>query len=1362
MLHLDELLGGSPGIVALRDTVSRLLQGPGAHRLPPILILGETGTGKGLLARAIHRGGPRHAGPFIDVNCAAIPEHLIEAELFGYEKGAFTDARQAKPGLFQAAGGGTLFLDEVGLLPERAQAKVLKAIEDRSVRRLGRTQPEKVDASIITATNADLADEVAAGRFRPDLYHRIGVVVLTLPPLRERGRDIVVLAEHFLARTCQEYGSAARRLSADASATLCAHSWPGNVRELANVIESTALLSDEADISASMLALPPTSPARGTIEPVTDAPRALDRAVEAVERAHIAQALEGTGGNLSQAAARLGMPRNTLRYRMRRLGLSEPGRSVARQHEPSVRPVTAPAVASAAMAPGDRSGRSRVVATIRMRLGGSPEAVSIAERSGLLGTLVSRLQDFGARVDDIGLDGCVAFFGLAPIEDPPRRAAYAAMAARQALTRQSQPGEAPALYAAIHVAPATLFQVDGEWQLDPLSREECLESLRRLIDGTLAGDIVVADASRRYLERHFALTPVSTADSATPRLRLSGLTNTGYELWGRAARFVGRTPELARLRHLADDAVAGRGHAVGLRGEPGGGKSRLLTEFARQMRSVPVRWLEASCEPYGARSAFLTAIVLLRRCLDLEADAPVRAVVGKIHEMGPALYAEEELEAAILSLLTSLAELHPFMMLPAPRRRSLAVNAAARLLLAAAERDPLVIVCDDLQWIDPESHDVLDAVVEALPGTRLLLIATYRTAYRHTWRGSGLTEMHVAPLSAESAEAMLDDLLGTSSSLARARTEIVTKTGGNPFYLEESVRALVDSGLITGSRGAFRMESPTASLVVPESVRDVVAARMDQLTARRRRILQCAAAIGQSGLLPVLVGACGLPSATVQEEVSALRDAAFLSSTSADADGMWEFRHALTQEAAYRGLQELERKLLHASVLKSMERCWAGSEAEYAEVLADQAVRGEVWERAVDYLRVVSSRAYSRGALEQAIESLERALQLVGRLPASVEAAQRAIDVRLDLHPALLTVGRVREIAELHPEAERLARQIGDDVRLAQVLRLRSQFSWMGGRYRVGSDYARQALAILESGPDAPTRLQVMYCLGTNLHALGDYRGAQDCFASIVEGPDTDLIGRVLSLTVPVATPAWCWRGFSLALLGAVAQGNEAIRRGVDLAEASGYEQSKVIARTLEALVAIYSGRPGQCLRSMEQAIALCEKIGFVAWLPAAYSAYGLMLTRLGRIAADTVFYLEQGVVTNEAMGIRVYHAQRLCWWAEALWRVGMLAEARQRCDAAVELAVAVEERGVETEALMTRALIAHAEGTTAEAHEDLTRAVSISRALEARLFEAQAVVALGGVLTRMPGKQSQASEYQERGLALCRALGVDPWWRDP
>src|SRR5438309_1173341 len=182
MKALSELLGESPGIRAVRERVARLLERPAeSRRLPPILIQGETGTGKGLLARIIHRAGPRPDGPFVDVNCAAIPETLLEAELFGYERGAFTDARRSKPGLFQTAHRGTIFLDEVGLLTEALQAKLLKVIEEHSVRRLGATQAEHVDVWIISATNTDLSAAIATGKFRADLYHRLAVVPLFLP-----------------------------------------------------------------------------------------------------------------------------------------------------------------------------------------------------------------------------------------------------------------------------------------------------------------------------------------------------------------------------------------------------------------------------------------------------------------------------------------------------------------------------------------------------------------------------------------------------------------------------------------------------------------------------------------------------------------------------------------------------------------------------------------------------------------------------------------------------------------------------------------------------------------------------------------------------------------------------------------------------------------------------------------------------------------------------------------------------------------------------------------------------------------------------------------------------------------------------
>src|SRR2546430_282388 len=207
MVGLAEILGESPGIVAVRETVGRLLQRQAdARRLPPVLIQGETGTGKGLVARALHRAGPRRDGPFVDVNCAAIPEPLLEAEMFGFERGAFTDARQAKPGLVQTADKGLIFLDEVGLLPSGLQSKLLKFVEDRTVRRLGSTRSEPVDVWIITASNEDLGAAVRQGGFREDLYHRLAVVTIWLPPLRERGDDIAVLAEHFLDRISRDYG----------------------------------------------------------------------------------------------------------------------------------------------------------------------------------------------------------------------------------------------------------------------------------------------------------------------------------------------------------------------------------------------------------------------------------------------------------------------------------------------------------------------------------------------------------------------------------------------------------------------------------------------------------------------------------------------------------------------------------------------------------------------------------------------------------------------------------------------------------------------------------------------------------------------------------------------------------------------------------------------------------------------------------------------------------------------------------------------------------------------------------------------------------------------------------------------------
>jgi DNA-binding NtrC family response regulator len=344
---LPEVIGESVGITNLRAQVGHLLgrQGHG-KKLPSLLIQGETGTGKGLLARAIHRASIRSAEPFVDIDCAAIPETLLEAELFGFERGAFTDARHAKPGLFQTASGGTIFLDEVGLLPRSLQGKLLKVVEERGVRRLGSTHTEVVDLWILAATNVDLGTAVREGHFREDLYHRLAAVTLMIPPLRSRDGDILLLANRFLARACAEYRLPPKTLASDAQAVLMAYPWPGNVRQLANTVERVVLLSGEdtviTDAQLALPAAPTTARPVSIAEPERGRHRSL---VEGFERDRLLEALRSSRGNITEAADRLGLPRNTLRYRMSKLRIKAEdfGKAPRRQSKPPVKMTKTPA-----------------------------------------------------------------------------------------------------------------------------------------------------------------------------------------------------------------------------------------------------------------------------------------------------------------------------------------------------------------------------------------------------------------------------------------------------------------------------------------------------------------------------------------------------------------------------------------------------------------------------------------------------------------------------------------------------------------------------------------------------------------------------------------------------------------------------------------------------------------------------------------------------------------------------------------------------------------------------------------------------------------------------------------------------------
>jgi len=333
----DELVGEAPAIAELRHLVRRVAASPARA----VLIYGETGTGKGLVARLLHRHSARAASQFVDINCAAIPTSLMEAELFGYERGAFTGAVAKKAGLIESADGGSVFLDEIRELDPTLQAKLLSLLDTQSFRRVGAVRPIEVDVRFIAATNRILLAETHAGNFREDLYYRLQVVAINIPPLRERADDVMVLADFLFRRFADRYGRVIHGFEPEAERILRAYSWPGNVRELENLLERIAILEAEDTVLVRHLparilrevcginrtdgiSSPP--PYRAGPASAAGCDRAIEpfhEATQAFQRQLVTLALSRADGRLSSAARSLGLTRHALRYQMSKLGLDQ-------------------------------------------------------------------------------------------------------------------------------------------------------------------------------------------------------------------------------------------------------------------------------------------------------------------------------------------------------------------------------------------------------------------------------------------------------------------------------------------------------------------------------------------------------------------------------------------------------------------------------------------------------------------------------------------------------------------------------------------------------------------------------------------------------------------------------------------------------------------------------------------------------------------------------------------------------------------------------------------------------------------------------------------------------------------------------
>jgi transcriptional regulator with AAA-type ATPase domain/tetratricopeptide (TPR) repeat protein len=1276
MRVLADLVGESPGIRAVRETVARLLaRQQDGRRLPSILIQGETGTGKGLLARMIHREGPRPDGPFVDVNCAAIPDTLLEAEMFGFERGAFTDARRSKPGLFQAAHRGTIFLDEVGLLPEGLQAKLLKVLEERSVRRLGATRDEHVDVWVITATNEDLKAAIGTRRFREDLYHRLAVITVALPPLRERGADVLTLAEHFLARLCDEYGVPGKTLAVPAKAALRGHRWPGNVRELSNVIERAVLMSSSSEITADALVLGDApGPAAATLAPAAESPVSLEDAM----RGHLVEVLTRTSWNISRTATLLGISRNTLRARMDRYGLRERG------SEPKPQPVRVPAsravspvvssvaspLPSPAPASSARRWERRRVALLRVALVPATGPQAPLATSRVLEDLVDKASTFGGSLDGLGPIGLIAVFGLGA-GDAADRAAHAAMAMLKAVERARRDERADiAARIGLHVSTALVGISASGVELDMDERHGMWPLLDELVERASLDTIVVSESATLFLRRRFELAPgPGTVSSGAATQILVGRERTGLGLGGRLAEFVGRQYELEVLRTRLESIRRGQGQVITIMGEAGIGKSRLAHEFRRLAAVAGVKCLDAHCFPYGSAVPYLPVLDIVRAICGIgDIDTP-EVVAERVHRA----LVDHGLDAGQLSPyvlhLLGIKEdsvARALDLEPEAAIRTRIFDVVRQLLRRQSQRVPLALIVDDVHWIDRTSEECLASIVDSLPGSAILLVVTSRPGYRAPWHDkSYATHVALQPLGPTEARQVVHSVLGNGPLPPALVQTILDRAEGNAFFLEELARAVREH------------PGPATAVVVPDTVQDVLQARIDRLGVEDRRLLAAAAVIGKDFTRSLLEAALEGPAEGLDEGLARLQAGEFVYETSGGPDPQFSFRHALTHEVAYGGLPAADRRALHGLIADALDAGPRGRSSEDLARLAHHALGAERWALGLTTLRAAGARAVGAGAHQEAVACYAQALDTLDHLPTTDERRRDGIDLRIELRTALLPLGEHERIIHHLREAEETATALDDRSRLGRVCTYLTNYYFITGDQTRALEHGRRALAIAETVGDIPLLAEANLRLGQVYYALAEYRRAVGSLTPPLASLTGESAFERFGLPLIFAVGCRNWLIRALAELGEFEEGARHSEEAIRIADAAGHPFSRAVAYLSMGYLFLRKGEVQRAFDVLAPGLDLARTWSIRAWVPRLATALGSALAFVGR-SKEALPLLEQAVADSAAM-----NAIRDDTWAtvalgEALLLAGQRPAAARAATRAFEQARGLDDRGIE------------------------------------------------------------------------------------
>ena len=1336
---LDLLLGEHPRILAIRKHVAQLLsQQRGSRRFVPVLILGETGTGKGLLARAMHLSGPRRQGPYIDVNCAAIPETLLEAELFGYERGAFTDARQAKPGLFQAAHNGTLFLDEIGLLPSQLQGKLLTAIEDRSVRRIGGTRAEQVDVALLAATSVDLPRAVASSSFREDLYHRLAVITFELPALRDRTSDIVSLAEYFLARACADYCLPARALARDARDLLTAYRWPGNVRELANAMERVALLSDSDVIAASMLDFLIDNTAHSGDPLPSDGSRAAPDAgsLEDAVRARIEAALRDNGGGIRRTALALGISRNTLRARMTRYGLRD-------LETVSTRMVPAPPRSESNELVSVRWER-RYLSFLRARL--LPSAAPNAAR--VMDVVRQKVRSFAGRIEDAGPTGMIAVFGVEPVDNAPSHAALAALAIQNAVAHLHGTSSGTAdVVMAIHCDNHLVGCEDRTVSIAVDGKATTWSMLEALVAVDRPGAVVVTEPVVPFLTRRFVL-------ERLPDSRPSAWIVVSRDVPPVARiRFVGRSAELDVLGQAGARAARRHGQIVSVVGEAGVGKSRLVSEVVRRLRGWHI--LSAGGAVYARSTPYYPLIELIKQYCDIRESDAASEVHKKLMDFLPAGAGEPEtIIPPLANVLGILSAEHAFLKMEPARRKRRIQESIKHVLLAVSNLGPLCLVVEDLHWVDSETQAALDILTESIPGSPILLLTTYRPEYHHEWgRRSCYTQVSLDVLDPSSVDELLDALVGTDPALAELKRVVADRTGGNPFFIEECVRSLVETRVLVGDATQYRPGPSRDVLLLPPTVETVIASRLDRLSDRERAVLRSAAVIGHDVGVAILRSVSGMSDDAFEQILGRLRGAEFVYETRTYPEIEYRFNHALTHEVALRAVPDEARRGVHARIVTAIEALYPDRILEHAERLAYHAFHGQLWDKAVQYCWQAGAKAAAHSAHREAVALFEQTLEVLPRLPASRVRSEQAIDLRCELRNSLFVLREQHGLLEHLQAAESLAEALHDQRRLGRVTSYMTRYFSAEGDFERALTCGQRALSIGDALGDVALQVETRFQLGREYYILGDYRPAITLFLRNVKTLQGALRGQRFGLPFVAAAASRSWLVRCLADLGEFKEAIEPAEEAIRISEACDDALSKADAQYCIGYVCLLSGEFAKAVAALERSLALVRSSNLRIVFSTTASALCVAYASSGQ-SGQALALIEEVV--------RQCEGERLSQWMAMLTEAYLLTGRGDEALAPTERALTTSnprQRGFR--ALMLRLLgeiAARNDPSEAEQAEGAYRqALVLATELGMRPLQAHCHLGLGQLCMRRD-RHEEARGHLSAAVDLYRAMAMTFW----